>query len=225
MTLVQVCIQSVYKFQIIEGHKYLEFGKGKKTICHIVKPEVKSGGRVALSWKQIYLTAHFSWQYLDDCQLPGINHLSEITFPAPDTPTLTIFASSLMSDRVMVRPHPSRILIRLSSLGDSHLLAGTGPQRCQPQSDILWWLGRWFWEQIDGNQSLLYVSTRLPAMTHDLCTHIKVRHEDDAGLGLPFQHKDELNWMGAQLCLIWGQGGVTGGQNSKLVRRQSFCGV
>lgn len=96
--------------------------------------------------EKIYITAHFSWQYLDDCWLLGINHLSEITFSTPDTPTLTIFASLLMSDGMMVRPYPSYILIRLSSLVTQISCLGLDPQRCQPQSEILRWLGRWFWE-------------------------------------------------------------------------------
>jgi hypothetical protein len=68
---------------------------------------------------------------LDDYWLLSVNRLSGITFPTPDTPTLTIFASLLMSNGMVVRPYPSCILIRLSSLGDTHLLAGTQPQRCQ----------------------------------------------------------------------------------------------
>lgn len=80
----------------------------------------------------------------------GINHLSGIASPTPDTGTLTAFASLLMSDGMMVRPFPSYILIILSSRGDTHLLSGTWPQTRQPQCDSLWWLPRRFQRQIDG---------------------------------------------------------------------------
>lgn len=167
--------------------------------CKTGGQEWGKGGTVI---EKVYITAHFSWQYPDDCWLVGINHMSEIPFPAPDILTLTTFASLLMSDGMTVRFHPSCILIRLSSRGDSHLLAGTGPQRCQPQSDILWWWRRRFWEQIDGRQGVLYVSTGLLAVTHEPCTHIKVQHEDDAGLGPPLSLRMSL--IGSVLsCAPW----------------------
>ena len=127
--------------------------------------------------EKIYITAHFSWQYLDDCWLLGINHLSEITFSTPDTPTLTIFASLLMSDGMMVRPYPSYILIRLSSLVTQISCLGLGPSDVSPKVKSCdgWVDGSG--SQIDGDRGLLYVSSKLPAVTHELCAHIKVQSE------------------------------------------------
>lgn len=96
-----------YLYSKLEGTKIV---KEKIVLFSILEKETVFEGKVEthkLSHKHI--TAHFYLKHLVDFWLFGINHLSEITFATPDTPILTILASLLMSDMIMVKSYPSLI--------------------------------------------------------------------------------------------------------------------